>query len=44
MPGAAHKLIIAREAFVNVLMRRRLFDADFSGYLERHPDERMKLK
>ena len=44
VPGAAHKLIIAREAFVNVLMRRRLFDADFSGYLERHPDERMKLK
>lgn len=44
VPGAAHTLVIAREAFVNVMMRRRLVDANFSAYLQAHPDERLVLK
>ena len=42
--STSRPLAIACEGFVAVMMRRRLYDADFSHYLERHPEERLALK
>ena len=38
--GAAQGLLVARQAFVSVMMRRRLYEVDYEAFLERHPEER----
>ena len=39
--GASKSPTIAREPFVAVMMRRRLYDVDYDSFLQRHPEERV---
>jgi len=41
MGGGSKAPTIAREPFVAVMMRRRLYDLDYATFLERHPEERV---
>ena len=42
LPAAseAGALPVAREAFVEVMLRRRLYALDYDAFLERHPQEK----
>ena len=43
LPAAseAGALPVARQAFVEVMLRRRLYALDYDAFLERHPQEKV---
>ena len=39
MPGAAPTMGIQRDAFVAVMLRRRIVDLDYDAFLKAHPEQ-----